>query len=411
MLARRLLVAGGSSSFILQPPAYPLVGLFNGQDGDGNYHIAATTSDDGITWTDPGSPLISAVAATQYDDHVKDPWLVHDGDDYHVFFSGYDGSNYRTFHRSAATIAGLASATTTLVLDLGSGGSFDDAGIIFPAALYEPWDVGREWKVWYTGFDGTRWHIGYAYGSSPTSLTKHGQVLTVGSSGQWDDEGLVLGCVFLEGSTYHLFYGGTSDPNGDFFWQTGYATFTDPEGTYTKAAANPVIGYVQAVDPDASQPLAANVASGTTTLRPADSSHYAPGQAIVLGDTSSETEVHRVVSIDNSTTITVEEQTTSAFTTADGARIRPLDYLSAQARTVRPVPGGYEAFVTAFQPIADLSFNAGVTKLREGSLRYTATSPDGPWTRDDDAGLLLPLYPEHTGWHQFSAENIAAIAP
>jgi hypothetical protein len=408
-LGTRLLPSGAASFLVL----YPLIGLFNGQDGDGNYAIGYAASNDGQTWTEAGSPVFSAGAGGQWDDdHVKDPWLMHDGSQYVMYYSGFDGTAYRIGRATATDPAGTWTRyVSNPVIDLGAGGAFDDTNVIFPVVMYEPSDTGREWKMWYTGFDGARWHIGYAYSSDGLSFTKHGQVLTVGAGGTWEDEGVVSAAIIKEGATYSLFYGGTSDPNGDFGWQGGYTTFTDPEGTYTKAAANPVLLNVNGVDPDASETLDANVSAGTTTITPSDTSHYPVGSTIVIGDTTSETEVHTVVSVESGTSMTVATATVSAFTTADSARVRPIDYLSVQPRMVRAVASGYEMFATAFQPIADLSFNAGITKLREASLRYTASSLDGPWTRDDTAGLLFPLYPATTGWHQFAAENLSVIVP
>jgi hypothetical protein len=388
-------------------------GLFNGQNGDGEYKIGAFLIDpDGTIHEYASNPVLTKGSGFE-SAHVKDPWLMWDGSQYVMYYSGYNGSAYRIGRATASAYTGSwTKYGSNPVLGLGSSGAFDDSRVLFPTVLYEPDDTGREWKMWYTGLkvsDG-RYRTGYAWSTDGLAWTKVGQVLDVGAGGTWDDEGAAAVAILKEGATYYLFYGGTSDPAGDFFWQGGYATFTDPEGTYTKGAGNPTLHYINASDPSASQPLGSTASSGVTVIHPGDTSHYAVHQAVVLGDTSSETEIHTVASIDSGTQLTFAEATASTFTNADGARLRPFDYLSVQPRHVRrAAAGGYEMFAAVFQPIADLSFG-GTGRLREGALRYTSPTLDGSWTRDDTTGLMFPMYPAHTGWHQFSAENPSVIA-
>jgi hypothetical protein len=98
----------------------------------------------------------------------------------------------------------------------------------------------------------------------------------------------------------------------------------------------------------------------------------------------------------------------ATFTVAQGARVRPLTYISVQPRGVRPAyGGGYEMFLTAFQPVADLS--VGGTTLREGTMRATASAVTGPWTFDYTTSLIFDLWPDTSGWHKFSAENLVAV--
>ena len=408
MLSWRLLsAASGSGSFTPVPGS--LVALYNGQNGDGVYAIgAATSTDGGATWTKYGSnPVLQKGTGGAWDDdHVKDPWLMWDGSQYVVYYAGHDGTKYQIGRATASAHTGTwTKAGGNPLVAVGTSGAFDDAGVNFPTVLYEPSDTGREWKMWYAGNDGAVQRIGYAYSSDGLSWTKHGQVIDVGAGGSWEDEGVLPMAIHKTGSTYYLFYGGrqgTTVPR----WQGGIATFTNPEGTYTKSGSNPVL-LARFNDADTSQLLTANRTSGGAIVTVTDTSVWNVGEPLALADGTSETEIHAIASIDSGTQITLAGNVTSDFTTAHGATIRPMAWNAVLPRTVRAVSGGYEMYGTPFQPVEDLS--PGGTKLREGSMRWTASALTGPWAYDYDAGLLFPLFPANTGWDKFSAENPSVI--
>ena len=129
---------------------------------------------------------------------------------------------------------------------------------------------------------------------------------------------------------------------------------------------------------------------------------------MAIGDTSSDTDIRSIASIDSGTHITLDANVSATYSTADGATIRPFAYNSVFFRTVKAaVLGGYEAFITPFQPVEDLS--VGGTKLREGSMRCTAPALTGPWSYDYITGLMFPI--QDGGWDNLSAENPSVIGP
>lgn len=396
MLARRI-PRGGSGGFTVSDNLYA---LFNGQNGDGEYKIGAASRTAGV-WSEEASPVITKSGSGWVDDHVKDPWLL---DLLTCYVAGYDGSKYQIgrMTRASTAAAWAYDSTVTPTLAVGSGGAFDDAGVNFPTVLHEPSDTGKEYKMWYAGDSGTEQSIGYAYSTNGTSWTKVGQVLTKGSSGQWDDEGVLPMAIIKSGATYSLFYGGrqgTTVPK----WQGGIATFTDPEGSYTKSASNPVL-LARFNDAGFSQSVSAS--AGATSLTVASTATWNVGEPMVIADGDSETETIRIVSIDSGTQITTTPALVSSFT-AVGAVVRPFASVSVLPRTVRASSGGFEMYGTPFQPVEDLT--VGGTSLREGSMRWTASTLTGPWSYDYTLGLMFPLYPTTTGWHQYSAENPSVI--
>lgn len=404
MLGTRLLPTG-PGTFVLTISANRLC-LFNGQNGDGVYAIGAA-SFDGATWTEYGSnPVLTAGASGAWDDdHVKDPCLLHDGSQYVMYYSGHDGTKYQIGRATASSHEGpWTKYASNPVLTAGAGGAFDDAGVIFPTILYEPTDTGREWKMWYGANDGSEYSIGYAYSSDGLSWTKHGQVLTKGASTTWEDVGVVAAAIYNDAGTYNLFYAGYQDPTVPK-WQGGIATFTDPEGTYTKDAGNPIL-RARFNDAGVSQ-TPSGATSGATQITVTDTTVYNVGEMVVLADVDSQYGVHRVVSLDSSTLLTLTPALAHNYTSGSPA-FRPLAEVSTQPRSVLAASGGgYEMFGTPFQALEDLT--VGGTKLIEGALRWTAAALDDQWAYDYDTGLLFDLYPATTGWHQFSAENPSVI--
>lgn len=91
-------------------------------------------------------------------------------------------------------------------------------------------------KAWYT-YDGGAWWMPFDRSTA---------AVTIGSGGAWDDEQAKDKTVVKDSSTYYMFYAG----NGGSGWEIGLATASDPLGTWTKDAGNPVLARVAAGDED-----------------------------------------------------------------------------------------------------------------------------------------------------------------
>ncbi len=81
--------------------------------------------------------------------------VVRDGQVW-LYYTGYDGSNYRI--GLAVSKDGLTFEKKGIVLDLGAGGAWDDVRVEVPAV------VVRDGQVWlyYAGYDGSKYRIGLA---------------------------------------------------------------------------------------------------------------------------------------------------------------------------------------------------------------------------------------------------------
>jgi hypothetical protein len=408
---------------LLGHSAGPLAGeagvlvYFNGQNG-GAYGIGEAEIVGGVVTENPNNPLVVAAGSGWVADHVKDPWVLPGGLVLFVAGNG-DGTSddYQIGRLTRATVndAWAYDSTSTPLLAFGSAGQPDEAGALFPTVLPTPEDASFPLKMWYAGLDvdGVTHRVCYAKSSSavgaPGTWTKVGAVLDVGAGGAFDDIGVLPLGIVRTGGVYHLFYGGRQDVSLPR-WQTGLATFTDPEGVYTKSPSNPILSNLVAVS-SISKTLTADASAGSTTAQVASTAEWADyvGEPFVLADNNSETETRELVSIDSGTVVTLSGTAQSAFTTASGATLRPMRFNSIVPRTVRVLRNGtWELWATPFQPVADLT--VGGQPLREGAMRFTADAPEGPWTSDRDLGLLFPLFPISTGWHKFSAENPNVIS-
>ena len=135
-----------------------------------------------------------------------------------------------------APICSVTKYASNPVLTDGTPGSWDDEGIWHPSVLLE----GSTYKMWYAGYDDTNLNqIGLATSPDGYAWTKEGSnpVLHVGAPGSWEENGVSRPKVILDGSTYKMWYTGV-DSSGVI--QVGYAT--SPDGiSWTKHPGNPVL--------------------------------------------------------------------------------------------------------------------------------------------------------------------------
>jgi hypothetical protein len=351
------------------------VGVINGKaTGSADGTIAAVEYEDGV-WTNHGTIL----APSSPGDYTS-PWLLHDGTQYVIYLAHYDvgTDTWVTLRFTCATLTGTWSSGT----DIG----VDDAR--FPTVLLE----GSTWRMW-AGDAVNNDDIRYLTSSDGISWSDHGVVMSLGTG--WEADFIQSGAIMRHGDTYYLYFIGKSG----FRWQGGLATFTDPLGTYTRDASNPVLareGLSYALTANNSSSAIVTVASTTGLV---------VGQSVVLVDTNSPIHSSHIASVDSGTQVTLEEATTTLYATAQGATLRPQTYNSVQPRVIWGRHDGWEMWFTAFQPVDDLTI--GGETIREGVMRATAPDPEGPWTIQQAEGLA---FHHGSGVYAISAENISRVA-
>lgn len=376
--------------------------------------IGAATRQNSV-WTEYGAnPILSPGSSGSWEDQqVRGPCLVWDGSQFRLYYDAYDGTNFRV---GLATFPSWPPASVTRHASnplIGAGtGVLDTSTIVaFAAVLYEPTDTGKEWKMWVevgpTSLGaGT---IYYLHSTDGISWTSFGEVIAKGAGGTWNDEGVSPGAICKEAGTYYLFVQGrqgTTNPR----WQGGLYTFTDPEGTYTADAGNPII-LARFNTANTTQTVTGNatVTAGATTVPLPTPSAFNVGEPVVLVDGNGAVDpfVGYLTAV-GASDVTLDRPVTSTYTGASGFRSHARN--SVIPRSILPRPsGGYEAFVSLFQPVEDLVVPG--TKLYEGAFEMRANALTGTWTYYYVAGRGL-LFPLVTGasWHTRSAENPSVIA-
>ncbi|MCK5548201.1 MAG: PKD domain-containing protein [Thermoplasmata archaeon] len=198
--------------------------------------IGYATSPFGISWTKyAANPVLDSGSSGSWDDvSVRTPNVLYDGITYHMWFSGYDGGNWRIGYATSSDGITWTKHAANPVLDLGGAGSWDDTYVYSPRVLYD----GVTFHMWFMGSDGPNWRIGYATSSDGISWTKHvaNPVLDLGPPGSWDDTRVYTPEVLYDGMTYQMWYSGWNAVNN----RIGYATSLDGV-TWTKSPENPVL--------------------------------------------------------------------------------------------------------------------------------------------------------------------------
>ena len=192
--------------------------------------IGYAESSDGVHWSrlsdGPGPdgsvlPLggTGAIDAQQ----VGYVWVLKDGAEYKMYYSANDAQNFWRVALAVSTDARTwtkvpGKQTGGAILDLGTIGTFDVACAYQPTVVKER---DQLYRMWYRGcqapgaFGGpSRGVIGYAESNDGLTWVKipqpgpSGEAVSQGVAGQFDSGGLTTPSVFLDGSTWTMYYAG-----------------------------------------------------------------------------------------------------------------------------------------------------------------------------------------------------------
>lgn len=163
---------------------------------------------------------------------VFSPKIIKEGNLYKMWYTGNDASNNNRIGYATSSDGinwvkypiNNCSGTTGngCVLNISSG-KFDSNLAYSPDVVKE----GNIYKMWYTGYNGVDYNIGYATSSDGINWTKQNSgdpVLTKGAAGSWDDLFVGYPTVLKDGTIYKMWYGGEQSA---FNFRIGYATSTD----------------------------------------------------------------------------------------------------------------------------------------------------------------------------------------
>lgn len=330
----------------------------------------------------------------------KDPWIVNKSvDDKILFYSGRAAEGPTDYFQIGRAVSANGGSTlsfdTSPVIALGGSGSPDEKGAFFPTVSAS--SLGN-WFAVYGGYDGSL--VSSICSASSTdegaTWTKNGALLTPLGTGN-EVTGIIPGFIIWDGTKYVLFYAGAVN---DIFldcsgWRILSASISSDGETVVRNG--PVLL------PKVKAELTSSLAADSVILHVDDSSGFTPNRQFGISDGSSITWM-RCKTVDSSTQITATCPSWKAF--SSGAIVASVDSGSLFPRgLVALQSGGFRMYITAFQQFT--TYGPVHAPFCERVISATASSLNGPWTIDDDLGII-------TGRDSslFSNENLAfEIAP
>jgi predicted GH43/DUF377 family glycosyl hydrolase len=235
----------GKSGFDLSSVFCPVVLYVQGSyrmwywASNGSSHsVGYATSPDGLVWTKyENNPVFTAsMQDGTFDQYQVRIFRIHyDGIRYHMFYVGVGSPAVRKIGYAHSLDGIQWTINSTAVLDDGSSGAWDEAGVVPGDFVMED----SQWKMWYCGLSGSAiWRTGYAYASDSIHWSRHSSNSPLLSSdiNQWDYNDDYAGTVRKVGNEYHLWY--------ESLVKIGYAV--SPDGLYwIKSQNNPILTPTQ----------------------------------------------------------------------------------------------------------------------------------------------------------------------
>jgi len=170
--------------------------------------------------------------------HTYGPAVISDTGVYKMWYSGRDlYGTWRIGYAESSNGIDWTKSASNPVLEPGSSGEWDEEGVIQMSVMKD----GTTYKMWYTGWDEDGlWQIGYATSTNGLDWVKHAgnPVLEVGSPGAWNEEEVGDPSVILDGATYKMWYYGSGGVGSTA--QIGHATSQDGFD-WTESVSNPVL--------------------------------------------------------------------------------------------------------------------------------------------------------------------------
>ena len=118
--------------------------------------IGFATSPDGIAWT-KFDPVITGGSGS-WDTTPYHPSVIYDGTIYHMWYSGCNQAEDLCQEGYATSPDGAHWTRRGMVIPQGAPGTWDGQAADHAAVLL----VGSTFKMWYSGYNGTNYQIGYA---------------------------------------------------------------------------------------------------------------------------------------------------------------------------------------------------------------------------------------------------------
>jgi serine/threonine protein kinase len=209
---------------------------YSGKPGDAETPgggVGYAVSSNGIKWKRyKNNPVIPHGNPGSFNEfESSQPFVVHDGKDYHILFSGsikkVEGLEYQIgLTNVRGLIQGNDSRLKKVILDNGK--------IKFPGPLLY---IDGYFKMWFSENGEIYYACTKTKGLSITDMVRHGDspVLSRGNDGEWDEVSVITGSILYESGIYRMWYTGKAGEES----KIGYATSGDGI-TWNKYHDNPI---------------------------------------------------------------------------------------------------------------------------------------------------------------------------
>jgi len=208
--------------------------------------IGYATSPDGESWRKyQGNPILTRGLSGSWDvSGISSPSIIRLGDTYFMAYAGTNDVFWRIGLAASSDRVTWTKYSGNPVFTQGEYGEWDDQGVGDPMVIFD----GTEFKMYYTGYDGstTRTQIGLATSTDGLTWNRapNNPVLTEGSSGDWDRTGVASPFVFFDDLTYYMWYSGYANWNLDNpYYSIGLATSTDGYNWEKVDSLNPILEH------------------------------------------------------------------------------------------------------------------------------------------------------------------------
>lgn len=136
----------------LKPTLPVMAMLYNGGSLGTIYQLGSAISLDGVTWIKQSAQYTLGQGSGWESNLIKDPCMLRLAPtDYRLWYSGYDGSHFQIGYATGSSVGAWVKSGSNPVLSRGGSGAWDEFGVAFATVLYEPSDVSRPFKMWYMG--------------------------------------------------------------------------------------------------------------------------------------------------------------------------------------------------------------------------------------------------------------------
>jgi len=187
------------------------------------FRIALARSKDGTNWSRQGAAVLGPGPRGSFDERgVSDPFVIRDGDFFYLYYTGLDRAR-----RQRLGVARSRDGTeweklrSNPILELGSPGAFDEAGLGEPAV----WTSGEFYWMLYTGrAPNERRRIGLARSSDGVQWERDLSFAPIAGAETWDREVVCDPTVEVTPEGIRVWFGGgdVARPDENLHGQIGF---------------------------------------------------------------------------------------------------------------------------------------------------------------------------------------------